>query len=276
MLLVTKILLAAQAVLVVLSLLGYGIFSNFPNLLATFDPEATFYIWAFQGFAIINIVLGGAAVLGESYLRNGIKIMVPFGLVYAISLLAETGGTSIGVPFGKYEYTHLLGWKLFDKVPLIIPLSWFTMAWPAWVLARKRSKGLTAVLLGSTLLVAWDLVLDPAMSGATTYWVWAEPGSYYGMPWRNLLGWIITGLVLLAVLAKTAPEPKASVSFATYAYLINLALPLGMSVLNGYWIASAAGLVTALGALAVAGVLPSRKTYAESLKEVPHVGQVAK
>ena len=51
------------------------------------------------------------------------------------------------------------------------------------------------------LLLAWDLALDPAMSYATRYWIWGDEGPYYGMPWLNLFGWYVTGVVLMAVLS---------------------------------------------------------------------------
>ena len=119
-------------------------------------------------------------------------------------------GTTYGVPFGSYSYTTLLGPKWFDRVPLLIPLSWFTMSWATWIIACRRTRGFQAVLLGACLLVAWDLLLDPAMSRVTSYWIWGEKGSYYGMPWTNLLGWAMTGFILLAMLRKLAPEPKGA------------------------------------------------------------------
>lgn len=262
-----KLLLSLQAVLVALSLLGYGIFTNYPELLAKYDPGARFYVWAFHGFAVANVLLGGLAVLGDAWRENRARIVVPFVLVYAISLLSELGGTTFGIPFGAYTYTELLGPKWFDKVPYVIPLSWFMMAWPAWILATRRLRGAAAVLLGSALLVAWDLVLDPAMSGATSYWVWDEPGGYYGMPWRNLVGWVVTGLALLAVLGKLTPEPKGDAHFAVAAYAVNLALPIGLSALNGFWIPALAGALTALAALAAA--YPA-KFPRLSTKEVAH------
>lgn len=263
-----KLLLSFQAASVALSLLGYGIFTANPELLARFDPGARFYTWAFHGFAVLNVLLGGLAVAGEAWRANRARIVAPFVLVYAISLLSELGGTTYGIPFGAYSYTELLGPKWFDKVPLVIPLSWFMMAWPAWVLARRRARGVAAVLAGSALLVAWDLVLDPAMSGATSYWVWDEPGGYYGMPWRNLLGWVVTGLVLLAVLAKLMPEPRGDARFALAAYTVNLALPIGLSMLNGYWYAALAGTLTGLAALAASGL--SHVSPVTPPKEVAH------
>jgi len=56
-----------------------------------------------------------------------------------------------------------------------------------------------------------DLLFDPAMSRVTSYWVWADKGQYYGMPWSNLLGWAMTDFVLLVILRKLAPEPKSDV-----------------------------------------------------------------
>jgi len=97
------------------------------------------------------------------------------------------------------------------------------------------------VLLGASLLVAWDLLLDPAMSKVTSYWVWGETGSYYDMPWMNLVGWGITGLVLFIILNKMAPDPKSSPRFAFWVYLVNFALPLGFCILNRYWLAVLAG-----------------------------------
>jgi uncharacterized membrane protein len=182
------IFLIAQAGIVVASLLGYGIFTSRPDLLVQVDPQARFFTWAFYGFAVGNMLFGGLAVVAESMLRERRRAIVAFVAVYIVSLTSELLGTTYGVPFGSYSYTTLLGPKWFDRVPLLIPLSWFTMSWAAWIIACRRRRGFQAMLLGVCLLVAWDLLLDPAMSRVTSYWIWGEKGSYYGMPWTNLLG----------------------------------------------------------------------------------------
>lgn len=251
--LISWLLLAIQAAIVVASLLGYGIFSSRPDLLARVDPGARFFVWAFHSFAIGNMLFGGLAVVAEALYRNRRPALLAFVAVYLVSLTSELLGTSYGVPFGAYSYTSLLGLKWFDRVPLLIPLSWFTMSWAVWVIARRWAKGWVAVLLGTTLLVAWDLLLDPAMSKVTSYWLWGDVGSYYGMPWSNLAGWGITGLVLLAVLQWLAPQPDGSLKFALSVYFVNFALPLGFCVLNGYWIAVFAGLATAIAAWLLLG-----------------------
>jgi putative membrane protein len=188
------------------------------------------------------------AVAAESILRDRKPAMLALAALYGISLASELLGTTYGIPFGAYSYTTLLGPKWFDLVPLLIPLSWFTMSWAAWIIACRRTQGFRAVWFGTCLLIAWDLLLDPAMSRVTSYWVWGDKGSYYGMPWSNLAGWGITGFVLLTVLRKLAPKPKSDLSFSVVVYLVNFFLPLGFCVLNGYWIA----VFAALGAVGAA------------------------
>jgi putative membrane protein len=245
--------LIAQAGIVVASLLGYGIFTSRPGLLVEVDPQARFFTWAFHGFAVGNMLFGGLAVLAESVLRDRRPAIVALATIYIVSLTSELLGTTYGIPFGAYSYTTLLGPKWFDRVPLLIPLSWFTMSWAAWIIARRRTGGFQGVLLGTCLLVAWDLLLDPAMSRVTSYWIWGDKGNYYGMPWTNLLGWAITGFVLLAMLRKLAPEPKGDLRFSIWVYFVNFLLPLGFCVLNGYWIAVFAGIGAVVAAFLVFG-----------------------
>lgn len=247
------IFLIAQAGIVVASLLGYGIFTSRPDLLVQVDPQAQFFTWAFYGFAVGNMLFSGLAVVAESMLHERRRAIAAFVAVYIVSLTSELLGTTYGIPFGSYSYTTLLGPKWFDRVPLLIPLSWVTMTWATWIIACRRTRGFQAVLLGTCLLVAWDLLLDPAMSRVTSYWIWGEKGSYYGMPWTNLLGWAITGFILLAMLRKLAPEPKGDLRFSILVYFVNFLLPLGFCVLNGYWIAVFAGIGVVLAAFLVLG-----------------------
>jgi putative membrane protein len=254
MYLVPWILLALQSAIVVASLLGYGIFTSRPDLLTQVDPQARFFTWAFHGFAIGNMLFGGLAVVVDALRSDGRRALYAFIAVYGVSLLSELMGTGWGVPFGPYAYTSLLGPKWFGLVPLLIPLSWFTVSWACWLIARDRVAGSAAILLGTWLLVAWDLLLDPAMSKVTSYWIWGDAGSYYGMPWINLFGWAVTGLLLFLILAKVVPAPRSSVRFSQAVYAVNFALPLGFCMLNHYWIAVCAG----CGSLALAGIAVRR------------------
>lgn len=43
------------------------------------------------------------------------------------------------------------------------------------------------------VMTAWDLVIDPILSGpAVRAWVWEEGGPYFGIPVQNYIGWMLT------------------------------------------------------------------------------------
>jgi putative membrane protein len=243
-----------------LALLGYGTFGLHPGLLARVGDGARFYGPAFEFFGSVQIWLAGAVLALLLSRRVGVRWLPSLLAVYALSLASELAGTTWGVPFGSYEYTALLGARWLDRVPVVIPLSWYTMALPAYALAmrRRRTGRVGRALLASGILLAWDLVLDPAMSYATLYWVWSDAGPYYGMPLLNLLGWYVTGLALMAVLSLLGVErwlERVPLPQLVWYYGANLLLPLGMCLLAGLWGAVAAATATlALAAVAVLDV----------------------
>lgn len=238
----------------VTAILGYWNFGLNPHRLPQTEWAVAIYQRSFPWFARGQIVVS-ALVLAVALWRHAALRWVPALLaVYALSFTAEHVGTGYGIPFSGYSYTGLLGTKLLGRVPYVIPLSWFLMAVPAWVLARRTFPGagqvIPRVLQATFLLVLWDLALDPAMSFLTPYWVWETPGSFYGMPWVNLAGWALTGVVLMAALevlqrrfdwAGTLPE-RWTLGY----YLAVLLMPLGMITAGGLWWAAAAT-VGALG-----------------------------
>jgi putative membrane protein len=91
------------------------------------------------------------------------------------------------------------------SVPILIPLAWFMMIYPSYVLANLIADGrpvavagsawhlLGLAALGALVMTAWDLVVDPILSGpAFRAWVWEQGGGYFGIPAQNYLGWLVT------------------------------------------------------------------------------------
>jgi uncharacterized membrane protein len=246
--------LAALYLFTLISLFGFATFGLHPSLLARFPQLAGFYASSFSFFAQAQIWLAWS-VLALFLLRGAGTAWIPaFLVLYGISLGSELMGTTAGVPFGEYYYTAALGPRWLGHVPLVIPLSWFFMAVPSYALAglgAPRSTG-ARVMLASLILLAWDLALDPAMSKATAYWVWARPGAYFGMPWTNLFGWYMTGLALMAALAALRAErwlDSLSVGWLGGFYVANLLLPVGMSAVSGLW----GAVLTTIAVLGVTG-----------------------
>jgi uncharacterized membrane protein len=260
----------------VAAVLGYGVYGLNPSRLAGLSPwAAEFYGRSFGFFSQGHVLLAGV-VLGIYLARHaGVRWVLAFLAVYGLSLGSELMGTAYGVPFGPYEYTGLLGPKWLGLVPVLIPLSWFSMAVPSWVLADRWLGGgggwrgwLVRIGAGSLILLAWDLALDPAMSEATPYWVWGEAGPYYGMPLMNLFGWYVTGVVLMAVLEVSGARrwlASASTGWMGLYYAANLLVPLGMVVVSGMW-GAAVVTVVVLGLVAGSGAVARRSAVAGRLE----------
>lgn len=171
-----------------------------------------------------------AGALATGGVRTAAGVLVAGG---GTGLVAEVVGVATGFPFGDYAYAGTLGPQLAG-VPLVVPLAWVMMTWPAWVvgtaLAQRYGRGRpTAWVLGAWALASWDLFLDPQMVGAG-HWSWRTgrglaatlPGSP-GIPVSNYLGWLGVSLVVTGVLALTStpgtPPGAAAPGPATAAYL---------------------------------------------------------
>ena len=251
-----RLALAGLYLFTLLAVVGYGWFGLNPQRLPQDGFALRLYNVSFQFFAQTQILVALAVLLVPTLRRSGWRLLVPLGIVYLVSFTSEHIGTGYGIPFGGYAYTGLLGARLGPRVPLLIPVSWFLMAVPAWVMARHAlgadSRRASRILLGAVWLVVWDLALDPAMSFLTPYWRWEETGPYYGMPWMNLVGWYATGLVLMTTLdtlASWARLDRLPTDWMVAYYGAMVLMPLGMLVAAGAWLAVG---VTALGAGAVA------------------------
>jgi uncharacterized membrane protein len=117
----------------------------------------------------------------------------------------EQAGVATGVIYGAY-YSGMLGAKL-GAVPVLIPLAWFMMMYPSYLVATLIVDGrilpqrtdlarlLTRALVAAMVMTAWDAVIDPGMSKAG-YWTWEHGGSYFGVPRQNFVGWVATTFVV--------------------------------------------------------------------------------
>ncbi|HSJ09411.1 MAG TPA: carotenoid biosynthesis protein [Longimicrobiales bacterium] len=259
-----RLLLLALALFTLMAVAGYAVFGRDPSRLASLPQWAlTFYARSFAFFALGHVIVAMAVLAVVLTRRVGARWLPAFATLYVISLSSELAGTTWGLPFGEYSYSELLAPMWLDRVPAVIPMSWFFMALPSYALAALAVPGRGArIAVSSLILLAWDLALDPAMSFATPYWTWGESGPYYGMPWLNLVGWYVTGIVLALMLAllraerwTSRVEPRWWLGF----YGVNLALPLGMCMAAGLWLAVGATAVV-LAVLAASLTLAVRHT----------------
>ena len=98
-----------------------------------------------------------------------------------------------------YHYTDVLGVKFLGLVPYLIPIAWFMMSYPSFVIAdrlmpsllKRWQRILAVAAVGGLLMTAWDVIMDPIMVVGGN-WVWDVKGAYFGIPLQNYWSWWLT------------------------------------------------------------------------------------
>jgi len=228
-------------------------------LLAVFGYDAVLRL-AVSGVVALPSVPGGLKMLtavlalfslAHAWYALGVRhTLAFFGLSAVISWAFEQAGVATGLVFGAYHYTDYLGPKL-GHVPYLIPLAWFMMIYPSYVIANlalaRRPTGTPRGLVPLVQLAAasavamtvWDLVIDPILSGPSTRaWIWESGGPYFGIPIQNYLGWLATTfavyLAYRAVEQRVASAPVGSMpAWVAALPVAAYALMLASNLLSG-------------------------------------------
>jgi putative membrane protein len=267
---IEKALLIGHIVSMAFGLAGLLLVLPHPECVANLpDFGKTFFAWSMAGGGVVYMVLGMAAVAVYAYRTLGVwhwlGFMVP---AISLSLCSELLGTSTGFPFGHYRYLSGLGYKIAGLVPFTIPLSWFYLGFSAYIIARvglstlalpQWLQNLGAIAIGAVLLTSWDFVLDPAMSQTTIpFWIWEQPGAFFGMPYENFAGWFGTGCVFMTVATliwqvQPVKLPSQDLTLPFVMYLGNFGFATVMSMGAGIYPPIFLGLLT--------GILPLTLLY---------------
>ena len=156
----------------------------------------------------LTTLLVAFSVSHAAYALGLRRTAVFFAISAVVSWLFEQAGVSTGAVYGPYHYTDVLGPKLGD-VPLLIPGAWFMRIDPGYVIAGLLVDGrpygtrgswanvVWLAAVGAAVMTAWDVVVDPILSGpAFRAWIWEQGGPYFGVPLRNYAGWLVTTFVV--------------------------------------------------------------------------------
>jgi uncharacterized membrane protein len=167
------------------------------------------------GFTLVFVLF---AVVHCAAMEGARRTLGFFVISAVVSYLMEEIGVRTSFIFGAYHYSDQLGPKL-GHVPLLIPLAWFMMIYPSWVVARalvngvdtRPIRGLAAQsAVAALVMTAWDVAMDPGMAAAGN-WIWEKGGAYFGVPRHNYVGWLLTTFLvyLIAGLLLRSPVRKA-------------------------------------------------------------------
>jgi putative membrane protein len=218
------------------------------------------------GIGIKTLFMMLFSVFHAAYVLGWRHTLLFFGITVAVSWSYEHVGVETGLIYGAYHYTDALGLKL-GHVPIIIPIAWFMMIYPSYIIANLIAGGRQKVMmirgnksnsnnnysnnrttllqilglsfLSAVIMTAWDLVVDPYLSGpAERAWIWENGGQYFGVPLHNFGGWLLTTFTIY-FLFQLLSERKFQVSPSR-----PLSIPIILLPLIGY------------GAMMVANIIP--------------------
>ena len=157
------------------------------------------------------------------------KLFLFSGITLFVSWSAETVALAAGFPFGDYYYTGLLGDRI-GAVPMAVLAAYFVAGYLAWTMATvfagnlgtglERRDLFLVPVIGSLIMVAWDLCLDPIKSAIEGAWVWEGGGIHHGVPIANYCGWYLTVWLIYQL-------------FALYLYRFSANVPVAQS--RAYW-----------------------------------------
>ena len=148
---------------------------------------------------LVSLLAFTFALLHGLVRLGGRKTLLLLALTFGVSLLFESVGVATGCVYGPYHYTDKLGPMFLGLVPYLIPVAWFMMTYPSFIIAHRLVPTLKNVwawrlwlaAVGALVMTTWDLAMDPMMS-AGEHWIWEVEGAYFGIPLQNYWGWWLT------------------------------------------------------------------------------------
>lgn len=264
-----------------IALLGHAFFSAFSAFaFATFlVPPYPDWLQTPQNQKVMamGFTYGGAttvtlgAIAGLAFLAHTIGVsraLSVFFVSFVLAFASEYAGTVTDYPFGAYEYSSQLGYKIADRVPFNIPTSWFYMLVASLAICGRflpakddnTSKWWWA-FMGGVVLTLWDVSMDPAMV-KTNHWFWqigdlsdrsafeqfiGKP-IFFGMPITNWLGWLLTGILVARVMLALVPPSMWAAKVSPHRlpitlYAVNGLLPIAICLRQDMVLAGVLGTI---------------------------------
>jgi putative membrane protein len=146
------------------------------------------------GVAIMRLpLIAGVAPLLTR--KAGFGLLALCAYTYAIEFV----GVATGYPYGHFEYGVDLGPMIADAIPAALPLFFLPLVLNAYLLCllllgESARNAVLRVPVVIAAVVGMDLILDPG-AVAIGFWSYDAGGLYYGVPWLNYAGWVLSATV---------------------------------------------------------------------------------
>lgn len=118
------------------------------------------------------------------------KTLIIFLGIFLLSYTIEVVGVNTGFIFGSYHYGENLGIKILNT-PLIIGINWLFLVYTTSSVTNKMNvQGPPAILLASTMMLVYDIILEP-VAPYLDMWHWENER----VPFQNYLAWFFLALL---------------------------------------------------------------------------------
>jgi putative membrane protein len=183
-----------------------------------------------------------AAVVMCRGARRGLTALIVLSI---LPVLVEAAAIFTGFPYGEFAYSGRLGYMVLGAVPWSVAFAYPPILLGSMAYASKlRTDRLGFSALSAIFNVAVDLAVDPG-AVHSGFWSWAEPGSYYGVPLVNFLGWMLTGFLYTNMFySLTGGETPIDARVSSSLFLV-LCFWAGYLLINGLYLPAALGLTEA-------------------------------
>lgn len=132
----------------------------------------------------VSIIALGSIFIGYVACSKALNYAIFILGIFLFGIIIEIIGVATDIPFGSYQYSDILGPKVWH-VPLVIGLSWASVVSVSYLLAGACAKDRRLrLLIGASLVICFDLCLEPAAI-ALGYWSWEQTSP----PLVNYLAW---------------------------------------------------------------------------------------
>jgi putative membrane protein len=180
------------------------------------------------GLVLSLAILGGTLVMRLPLIAGALPLLtrralVALSTVVAYTYAIEYVGLRTGWPYGHFAYGIDLG-PTVAGVPIGLPLFFLPLVIDGLLLSllvcgpRARHRAIRVpVAVGFVLLI--DLILDPAAVGVG-FWSYAD-GGYYGVPWTNYAGWLLSAGVAVTTLDVGVDRLALAERLAACPYLLD-------------------------------------------------------
>jgi len=182
--------------------------------------------------------------------------VVSWGIGFAFELIS----LFVSLPFGQYKYIDgALGYMVLGVLPLAIPFCWFALGYLALHVGLSITPTWRWVPISACALMSFDVMFEPLASGKL--WVWTAPGSAFGVPPTNFMGWFLVATIfyLLYHFRGTSQDEISSSAIMVF-MLISVSCAI-VSLMKGIWLSTILGLAP-IAIISIFALLKIRNTPA--------------